>query len=70
MGEIDREADDFYIPRQAMEEILGGYLDLSISRESIFIKLIKIFVRFIKFLWDIFIVLVPLPTLPANGKSR
>jgi len=68
MAEIDRSADDFYIPRQAMQELLDGFEDLGTTKESIWTKLVKMFIRFMKFLINIVVVLVPPSMLPANGK--
>jgi hypothetical protein len=45
VGEIDRELDEFYIPRQAMQVLLDGFEDLGRTRESVWIKLIRMFVR-------------------------
>lgn len=66
IGEIDRDADDFYIPRQAMQELFDGFRNLSTTNESIWTKLVRIFVRFGKFLWDIFIFLVSSSASPAS----
>lgn len=73
IGDIDREADDFYIPRQAMQELLDGFQNLGTTRESIWTKLVKMFLRFMKFLFNIFVVLVHRPhcRLMENlGKQR
>jgi hypothetical protein len=65
VGEIDREVDDFYIPRIAIQELLDGFADLGEERESFWTKLVKIFVRLMKFLIGIIIVLVLPFMLPA-----
>ena len=67
IGEIDLGVDEVYIPRQAMQELLDGFEDIGQTTESIWIKLIKNFLRFLKFLIGIFIVLVLPSTVPANG---
>ena len=70
VGEIDRDADDFYISRQAIQELLDGFADPGEIKESVWTKLVKMFIRFMKFLINIIVVLVLPSMLPANGKSR
>ena len=53
-----------------MQELLDGFEDMEKTKESIWIKLIKIFIRFMKFLINIAIILIPASMLLANGKSR
>jgi hypothetical protein len=62
IGEIDRDAEDFYIPRQAFQELLDGFEDLGQARESVWVKMIKMFIRFAKFLINVLLVFV-LPSI-------
>jgi hypothetical protein len=59
VGEIDRELDNIYIPRRAMQVLIDEFEDLGRSKDSIWMKLLKMFIRFAKFLFGIFVQLVP-----------